>query len=204
MRTSLALFSLAAVLATQSVAAQQLPPKAAGPIAELQTQLAALAMRTQALEDSAPNSSVDGRSYCFVLNVQVMRGHKNQGTDELRSQVIRRSGTFSGGRFIASLLSNVENSLLHDNTVFHDDTRPTIDPVEATYTQTGTKIDIVFDLNSVSANWYVSKDGSLIHGTDIGYLQFGPEEAPVLTVGLLRNWTLTEAVSPELCDAEFQ
>ena len=194
------LFSLAAVLLTQSVMAQGPPSGTPSPFGEIQAQLDALASRTQALEDSAPNSSVEGRTYCFDLGLLIMRGRAFNDTEELQTNVIRRKATFSGGVFSGSLLSNVLNNQLDDGTVNAGLGDP-IDPLLATYTQSGSKVDITFT-NGTTANWYVSKDGSVIHGSTISHASFGP--GGVVTVGFLRNWTLVETDPLDVCDAEDQ
>jgi len=179
------------------------PGSVAGPFGDLQSQLDELAARTLALEESSPTSSVEGRTYCFVLNLQVMRGRAITDTEELQSNVIRRTATFSGGSFEASHLSNNLNNQLDDGTVIPDDVNP-IGLLLGTYTQTGRKVDIAFD-SGLTANWYVSTDGSVIHGSSITHAAFGPPGAPpVVTVGQVRNWILVETNSFDVCDAENQ
>jgi hypothetical protein len=203
MRSLKILCLIAATILAQSVMAEGLPGSTPSPFGELQTQLDALATRTQALEDSAPNSSVEGRTYCFVLNLQVMIGRANNETEELQSNVIRRTATFSGGMFDASHLSNTLNKQLDDGTVAHDDVDP-IGLLIGTFTQTGSKVDITFD-TGLSANWYVSKDGSTIHGSSITHSALGPPgQPPVVTIGFVRNWTLVETDPLDVCDAENQ
>ena len=203
MRSLKILCLIAATLLAQSVMAEDPPGSTPSPFGDLQTQLDALATRTQALEDSAPNSSVEGRTYCFVLNLQIMTGRANNDTEELQSNVIRRTATFSGGMFDASHLSNILNKQLDDGTVTPDDVDP-IGLLIGTFTQTGSKVDITFG-TGLSANWYVSKDGSTIHGSSITHSAFGPPGLPpVVTVGFVRNWTLVETDPLDVCDAENQ
>ncbi len=203
MRSLKILCLIAATLLAQSVTAEARPGSTPSPFGDLQTQLDALATRTQALEDSAPNSSVEGRTYCFVLNLQVMIGRAVSDTEELQSNVIRRTAMFSGGMFEASHLSNILNKQLDDGTVTHDEADP-IGLLLGTYTQTGSKVDITFD-TGLSANWYVSKDGSVIHGSSLTHSAFGPPGLPpVVTVGFVRNWTLVETNPLDVCDAETQ
>ncbi len=207
MRSLKILCLIAATLLAQSVMAESRPGSTPSPFGDLQTQLDALAARTQALEDSAPNSSVEGRTYCFVLNLQVMIGRANGDTEELQSNVIRRTATFSGGMFEASHLSNILNKQLDDGTVTHDEVDP-IGLLLGAYTQTGSKVDITFD-TGLSANWYVSKDGSVIHGSSITHSairhpELPPGLPPVVTIGFVRNWTLVETDPLDVCDAENQ
>lgn len=198
---SLKILCLIAVsLLAQSVMAEDPPRSTPSPLGEIQAQLDALAARTQALEDNAPDSSVEGRTYCFDLSLLIMRGRAFNGTEELQTNVIRRTATFSGGVFSGSLLSNVLNNQLDDGTVIPGLGDP-IDPLLATYTQSGSKVDITFT-NGTTANWYVSKDGSTIHGSTISHSSFGP--GGVVTVGFVRNWTLVETDPLDVCDAEDQ
>jgi len=193
-------FLFVAILLTQSTFAGDPPSGTPSPFGEIQEQLDVLAARTQALEDSAPDSSVEGRTYCFDLRLLIMRGRGFNGTEELQTNVIRRTATFSGGAFSGSFLSNVLNNQLDDGTVIPGLGDP-IDPLVATYTQSGSKVDITFT-DGTSANWYVSKDGSVIHGSRISHGSFGP--AGVVTIGFLRSWTLVETDPLDGCDAEDQ
>jgi hypothetical protein len=202
MRSLNVLFLIAVILFAQSATAQDSPSSGASPFQNIQTQLDELAARTLALENSAPTSSVEGRTYCFVLNLQVMRGRANSETEELQSNVIRRTATFSDGMFEASHLSNTLNNQLDDGTVVADDVDP-IGLLVGTYTQTGSKVDISFGAGP-TANWYVSADGSAIHGSSISYAAFPRGLPPVVTVGTVRNWTLIETNPLDVCDAESQ
>ena len=189
MKPTRILFLLAAVLLTQTVVAQGLPRV-------FQAQLDALEARIQVLEDSAPNSSVEGRTYCMVLNRDVMRGQASDSTEVLISRVVRRTFTFNNdGTFTGLIESDVENTQADDGTV----TLVTLanSDLLGTYTQTGNKLDM--NILNFPANWYVSKDGSVIHGTRI--LQLGPLGPNMITVGITRNWTLVEN---DTCDMEDQ
>jgi len=183
--------------------AENRPGDTASPFGDLQTQLDELAARSLALEDSVPTSSVEGRTYCFVLNLQIMRGRANSDTEELQSNVIRRTATFSDGLFEASHISNNLNNQLDDGTVTPDDVNP-IGLLLGTYTQTGSKVDIAFD-TGLTVSWYVSSNGSVIHGSSITHAAFGPPGMPpVVTVGQVRNWILAETDPLDVCDAENQ
>jgi hypothetical protein len=151
----------------------------------------------KALQEAAPDSSVEGRTYCMVLDLQLMRGFGFDATEELQSNIIRRTATFSGGVFTGSFLSNVLN-VQHDDGIVSTGLGDSIDPLVATYVQTDRKIDVTFG-NGSTANWYVSKDGSVIHGSTILHGAFGPNG--VVTIGFMRNWTLVEN---DTCDAEGQ
>ena len=193
MRYTPILIFITAVLLTQPVAAHG--PNH-GPIGKLRARVEALEVRIQDLEKNAPSSSVEGRTYCFVLDLLVMRGRAFNASEELQSSVIRRTANFSGGAFSAALLSHIRNNQLDDGTVtLLPGSSP--DPLLATYTQTGNKIDIVFP-DASTATWYVSNDGSLIHGSSIS--SAGPFPGPT-TVGITRSFTLVEN---DTCDMEGQ
>jgi hypothetical protein len=200
MQSTRYLLLITAFLLSQTAFANDPPNHGPAPIWELQAQIQALAERTELLEQNAPDASVEGRNYCFVLNLLIMKGQSTNATEELQTNVIRRSATFSGGTFTGSLLSNILNHQLDDGTVTPASGTP-IDPLTATYTQTGSKVDVTF-ADSSTANWYVSKDGSLIHGSTIQHLVAG--QGGVVTVGLLRNWTMVETDALDTCDAESQ
>jgi hypothetical protein len=161
-----------------------------GPIADLQAQVTDLGVRISALEAAAPTASVEGRTYCFVLDLTVMRGVGINQTEHLATSIIRRTATFDGGLFEANLLSHTRNTQRDDGTV-----TPSIesspDPIYGTYTQNGNRLDVVLD-NGTSASWYVSEDGSMISGTSITF--YGPPMGDVmLTVGRTRHYTLVES-----------
>jgi len=166
------------------------------PFDDIQTQLDALTVQIQNLQDAAPDSSVEDRTYCFVLDLTIMRGWSADGSEELQHNIIRRTATFSGGTLNATLLSNVLNNQQDDGIVIAG----LGDPFElsATYLQSGAKLDITFS-NGSTANWYVSKDGSLIHGSTILHGVFAP--GGVVTIGFVHNWTLVEN---DTCDLEGQ
>ena len=192
-----------AVLMTQVCMADGPPFNSPGPFGDIQGQLDDFAARVQALEDAAPTQSVEGRDYCFVLNVQIMRGRAPSASEELQNNVVRRKINFANGTVAGALISNVLNNQLDDGTVLAGTAAP-IPNLLATYVQTGSKIDVTFD-NGNTANWYVSKDGSLIHGAMIGHLELPQGRVPpVVTVGLHRNWTMVETDPNDVCDAEEQ
>lgn len=166
-----------------------------GPIAALQVQVNSLSNRVSALESAAPSASVDGRTYCFVLDLTMMRGIGVNQTEHLVTSIIRRTAMFDGGLMEAALLSHNRNTQTDDGIV-----TPTIenapDLVMATYTQSGNRLDMTFT-NGTTANWYVSNDGSVISGTSLSFL--GPIAPFQATIGQTRQWTLVEN---DACDAE--
>ena len=106
---------------------------------ELQAQLDALAAQVQALEDSAPDSSVEGRTYCHVVENLNMEGRDPAGTERLRSNVTRRTTTFSGGSFSAFFLSRVRQTQ-DDNGTVSQFISPTGSTLTGTYVQTGNQV----------------------------------------------------------------
>ena len=172
-----------------------IPPS---PFGSIQAQLDALAERTQALEDSAPNSNIDGRTYCSILNIQSMRARPGNQTEETQNNVIRRVVHFENGVLIGGLLSNTLNNHSDAGTITHTQNNPSPDSLMANYLQMGTRVDITFD-NGTTTNWHVSKDGSVIFGSQISSGVFA---GGVVSVGFVRNWMLIEIDPLKSCDAE--
>ena len=191
--SQLSCISVFALLSNAAIA-QDVPDNIGGPIAALESQLSAVEERVAALEANVPTASVEGRTYCFVLDLTMMRGIGANQTEHLVTSIIRRTATFSGGSFSASLVSHVRNTQTDDGVVTQTlEISP--DPLLATYTQTGGRLDVAF-ANGTTANWYVSRDGSVISGTSL--LALGPFPNSV-TVGQTRHWTLVENA---VCDGE--
>ena len=192
---------LAAMVVAPAALAQSLPSAASGPIGELQAQLGELTQRVQTLESNAPSSNVEGRTYCFVLDLAIMRGLAFNQTEEMSTTVVRRTGTFSGGVFTADPVSNFRAMQTDDGVVSLID-KFSPNPVVATYTQSGNKLDMTIpnpvnpNLPPQIANWYVSGDGSLISGSALSFLGPFPNS---LSLSLMRTWTLVEN---DTCDAE--
>jgi hypothetical protein len=166
----------------------------------IQVQLNRLAARTQALEDSAPNSNIDGRTYCSILDMQLMRAKPGSQTEETLNNVVRRVVRFENGVLTGDLLSKTLNDHSDTGTISHTANVPDINPLLATYLQMDSKIDITFDDGSTT-NWHVSKDGSAIFGTKISNLVL---RNGAISLGIVRNWTLIEIDPLESCDAEDQ
>lgn len=200
MRRTRSLLLLPAVFLLQTALADAPLSGTPSPLAELQHQIDTLASRVETLESNAPNPSVEGRSYCFVLHLMILRGNSLSETESLQTRLIRRSATFSGGTLTADFLSHVFNEQQDDGIVTNALGTQT-NQLIATYTQTEKKLDIQFEDASV-ANWYTSNDGSVIVGSRIEHGTFGP--GGVVTIGFLRNWTLVETDDPGTCDAEGQ
>ena len=190
---------LAAFVMAQGALADDPSETIGYPFRAIQAQLDRLDARTQALEASAPSSDIEGRTYCSMLELTVMRGKSIDETEELQTHIIRRTATFSGGTFTGAYISNVLNNQTDVGVVEHP-AGQIIDPLLATYMQTGSKLDVTF-AQGPAATWYVSKDGSLIHGTKIEHLVVGGGRA---TVGFLRSWTLLETDPLDTCNTEVQ
>ena len=110
---------VAASLVTQAAMADTYQDVRPSPFDELQAQLDALDARTQALEDAAPTSDIEGRTYCSTLELSVTRGVSFNASEQHQTNIIRRTATFSGGAFTGSYLSNVLNNLTDDGVVEH-------------------------------------------------------------------------------------
>ena len=188
---------LAVCLVSQSAVADPLLDNPQTPFGQLQAQLNALEERTQSLEDSVPTADVEGRTYCSILQLDIVRARSFNATEELQTNIIRRKATFSGGSFSGAYISNVLNNQTDEGVVEHED-GAIIDPLLATYVQAGSKLDITFAAGP-TATWYVSKDGSLIHGTKI---EHGTFAGGLVTVGFVRSWTLFETDPLDTCDGE--
>jgi hypothetical protein len=105
---------------------------------------------------------------------------------------------FENGVLIGGLLSNTLNNHSDVGTITHTQNNPSPDPLMANYLQMGTKVDITFD-NGTTTNWHVSKDGSVIFGSQISSGVFA---GGVVSVGFVRNWALIEIDPLDSCDAE--
>ena len=200
MRSLNFLAMIMAMLVTQVALADTTPADTPSPFGDLQAQLDALAARTQALEDVAPTSNIDGRIYCSILDLQIMRARPGNQTEETQNNVIRRVVRFEYGVLTGDLLSNTLNNHSDIGTVTHTPNIPSPDPLVANYLQMGTKVDITFG-NGTTTNWHVSKDGSLIVGSMISSSVIGNG---AMTLGFVRNWMLVEIDPLDSCDAENQ
>ena len=114
------------------------------PFNQLQDQIEALDARIEALEESAPNSGIDGRSYCSMLNVQIMRAFPGSQTETTQNVIVRRVVSFDGGVLNGPLLSRTLNDHSDIGTLSNTSNNPVIDPLVASYVQTGSKVDITF------------------------------------------------------------
>ena len=162
-----------------------------------------LAQGMSAGASSSPfNTSVEGRDYCFVVDILRMRSASTTTTRSaaLTSVIIRRTASFSGGVITLTPVSfsrNTQDAVTGD--VTHSSGAggaPT-----GTYVQTGSKLaaDLVFALFSLSTTWYVSEDGSVINGS-LNTLRTGVTAGPhTHDFGATRTWTLVENDS---CDIE--
>ena len=200
MRSTKFLAVLTAALIAQAAYAGGPPANTPSPFGDIQAQLDALTARAQALEDSAPNSNIDDRTYCSILNIQSMRARPGNQTEETQNNVIRRVVRFEDGVLIGDLLSNTLNNHSDVGTISHTQNTPSPDPLMANYLQMGSKVDITFDDGSTT-NWHVSKDGSVIFGSKISSGVFGGGR---VSVGSVRIWTLIEIDPLDSCDAEDQ
>lgn len=150
-------------------------------------------------------SSVEGRTYCSVLTQTILRADSS-GTppfdrDGIAIQVIRRTFTFlEGGTTFEGVLdgARVQNNLsVVPGIVSLFDPGASPSPIVGTYVQTGQKLDMNITTIGIQPTWYVSKDGSVIHGTRIDQ---AVNTNPIgISTLVTRDWTLVEN---NTCDAE--
>jgi len=123
-----------------------------------------------------------------------MSGEDFSATERLVRFIIRRAYTFLPDlTFFADFKSSVFQ--------FQDDNGrvvqflPTLDsPLLGSYAQVGNRLDMVFSLDTGrSVTMYVSKDGSIIHGTLITHRSDFDEDTKITeTFGVTRHWVLIE------------
>lgn len=172
-----------------SVAGAQ--PRAASaptPFGDLQSQVDNLVSRIDVLEQSAASQVVDGRTYCMMVNVTILRGLSSSAMESADTVIVRRVLNFTGGAFTATLVDSSGNSQTDDGVVsFVNGASPEL--LHGTYTQSGGQLDLLFSSAS-TATWYVSRDGSVIHNNGIDF--FGPFPNS-LTIGVVRSATTIES-----------
>ena len=155
--------------------------------------------------DPHPDSSVEGRTYCSVLTQTILRSDSGTApnAEAISIRVIRRTFTFlDGGTNFEGVLdgTRVQNNLLVGIGVVNlNDTGASPSPILGTYLQTGQKLDMNITTIGIQAIWYVSKDGSVIHGTRIDQAVTTQGVTPFLSFLITRDWTLVEN---DTCDAE--
>jgi hypothetical protein len=80
MRTIKTMYWALMALATHAAMAESGPLQEPNPLGDLQSQIDVLAGRVQTLESNVPTAEVDGRSYCMMVTVTVLRGIANTAT----------------------------------------------------------------------------------------------------------------------------
>lgn len=158
--------------------------------------LEALTSRVETLESITPSSSVEGRSYCVVVNQLVMIGVTFAEQEQLNSTVFKRNATFANGVYTATLSGSASRNIQNDLGIVTFDQFDPPSQINGAYTQFGNRLalDIVDgNGNPTSATWYVSKDGSVIHGTTTRELPPIGDPA-VVTLGVTTTVTLVEGV----------
>lgn len=195
MNTKQLLLPIALACMCQPAAADVNGLPSSSPLGDLQAQVAALTSRVNTLEANKADSDVDGRTYCMMVEVTILRGPTANTAESLETRVIKRFASFSGGSLIATLISGTSN-VQDDNGIVSSISPPAMSPpvLEATYMQDGARLDLSFaDPIGDTRVWYVSRDGSVIHSNSVVYNSF-PNS---LTLGLARHATLIESDS---CD----
>ena len=168
------------------------PLNGPNPLGNLQSQLDSLVERIEMLENSAPSSSVEGRTYCEMSTITILRGFENTATELVETGVSRRLATFSGGTFNSTVVSAGSNGQNGAGVVVNV---PDIggQDISGTYTQTGPQLNIDLSIGR-SEVWYVSGDGSVIYNNSVHF--FGPFPNS-LTFGFVRSTTFVESASCE-------
>lgn len=143
------------------------------------------------INNPVKNTSVVGRTYCGVT--RTLTNLPIPGF-EITSSVGRRKTTFlEGGVFTTEFLSGNSNTYLSDGTVVSN-VGAGNDGV-GSYVQTGAKLDLTLS-SGLLATWYVSSDGSALHGTRImNFMAMNGE-----TVGRTITWTFVES---DVCEGEL-
>jgi hypothetical protein len=173
--------------------AQPRATSAPTPFGDLQSQIDELVGRIHVLEQSAADQSVDGRTYCMMVNVTILRGFSSSAMETVDTIVVRRVLHFSGGAFMATLVDSSRNSQTDDGVVaFIQGVSPEL--LDGTYTQSASQLDLLFS-DATTATWYVSRDGSVIHSNGIDF--FGPFPNS-LTLGIVRSATAIESDTCEI------
>jgi hypothetical protein len=162
------------------------------PLGKLQSMVDSLDDRIQALESSLPTPSVEGRTYCEMATITILRGFENTATELVETGISRRLATFSGGTFSSTVVSAGSNGQNGAGVVVN---MPDIggQDISGTYTQTGRQLNINLSIGR-SEVWHVSGDGSVIYNNSIHF--FGPFPNS-LTFGFVRSTTFVESAS---CD----
>jgi len=168
------------------------PLNGPNPLGNLQSQLDSLVERIEMLENSAPSPSVEGRTYCEMSTITILRGFENTATELVETGVSRRLATFSGGTFNSTVVSAGSNGQNGAGVVVNV---PDIggQDIGGTYTQTGSQLNIDLSIGR-SEVWYVSGDGSVIYNNSVHF--FGPFPNS-LTFGFVRSTTFVESASCE-------
>ena len=188
MLTKMTLLTLAATLACPSAFAETPPETAPTPFQQLQAAINGLEDRVAELEAAAPSAEVDGRTYCMMVNVNILRGIASTASETEDLVAVRRLASFSDGIFTAAVVSNRRIAQGDDGVV---SLLPGASPdvLEASYSQSGRQLDLTFTDGTV-VSWYASADGSVVHNNGLDH--FGPFPNS-LSLGLVRAATLVES-----------
>lgn len=184
------LISLAAIMLCSAAGANPNATSTPSPLGDLQRQIDALDSRIETLEQAAPDSNVDGRTYCMMVDVAILRGLSVDSTEILETVVVRRILAFTGGAFTATLVSSDRN-VQDDSGVVTPVTGTSPGVFEGTYIQSGNQLDLNFTTGA-TASWYVSADGSVIHNNDIDFLGPFPNS---MSIGIVRSSTMIESAT---------
>ncbi len=178
--------AIAAFVLAQPVLAQGGPPNGKGPIGRLQSaveelasqigDVEALTARVEALEDdahTAPDPSVAMRTYCRRTIATVLVGDQGH-PDALRKVEFVQTASFVPNDLETPEIGMVDvvsasitiGALRKDNLALLFGPFFVGNEFQAAYQQAGTRIDVTFSDDDV-LTLYSSKDGSLLHGTNV-------------------------------------
>ena len=149
--------------------------------------------RIEALEQAATSQSVDGRTYCMMVNITTLRSVSSNAPASTETLVVRRVLHFAGGAFTATLVDGSGYSKTDDGIVsaFSSASLPVL---SGTYSQAGSQLNLQFT-DAATVSWYVSRDGSVIVNNASDFAGPFPNG---LTLAIVRNATSVES---NVCEA---
>ena len=167
-------------------------------LADLEKNTLGLDERVAALEDNAhlpPNLDVAGRTYCRTSSTTFLIGIPNFSAEILVKTVARQLATFDPAEVPGSVNFepvSIVTATQGDNGVITLEENPLGDTVPATYTQTGTQLDVTFPSGNTLTH-HVSSDGSSMHGWRIAPAIRNPANAMLIESTLVEIDSMTGA-----------
>lgn len=167
-------------------------------VSDLEKNTLGLDERVAALEDNAhlpPNLDVAGRTYCRTSSTTFLIGIPNFSAEILVKTVARQLATFDPAEVPGSVNFepvSIVTATQGDNGVITLEENPLGDTVPATYTQTGTQLDVTFPSGNTLTH-HVSSDGSSMHGWRIAPAIRNPANAMLIESTLVEIDSMTGA-----------